>query len=64
MLLLGKHGENLMKAAEKTRQKLSSSQPKTPNAKYNSKRWKVNLSSLEEYLLYMSDESLDNILED
>ena len=53
-----------MKAAEKNRQKLSSSQRRTPNAKYTSKRWKVNLSLLEEYLQYMHDDSVDSILGD
>jgi len=47
-----------MKAAEKTRQRLSSSETRTANAKYCSKRWKINIASLEEYLDYMEDENL------
>lgn len=51
-----------MKAAEKTRQRLSSTQTRTANAK-NSKRWKINLTSIEEYLDYMEEENLRLIIE-
>lgn len=52
------NGVVLMKAAEKTRQRLSSSETKTANAKYCSGRWKINITSLEDYLDYMEDENL------
>ena len=47
-----------MKAAEKNRQKLSYAQTRTANAKYNStaRRWKINLSTIEDYLEYMEDD--------
>lgn len=51
-----------MKAAEKNRQQLSSLQSRTPNAKYNSRRWKISLSTLKEYIQYMSDESFENTI--
>jgi|GEM_PF-3290980 len=45
-----------MKAAEKNRQNLSSSETRTANAKYCSKRWKINIVSLEDYIDYMENE--------
>jgi hypothetical protein len=50
-----------MKAAEKNRQRLSSSETKTANAKYCLKRWKINIAALEDYLDYMEDDNLKYI---
>ncbi|MFH0703161.1 MAG: hypothetical protein V2B14_06465 [bacterium] len=47
-----------MKTAEKNRQKLSSSQTRAANAKYNFGRWKINLTTLEDYLQYMAEDNL------
>jgi len=49
-----------MKAAEKNRQKLSSSQSKTPNAKYNIKRQKISLTSVIDYVEYMEEDSVNS----
>lgn len=46
-----------MKAAEKNRQNLSSSETRTANAKYCSRRWKINIASLEDYLDYMEEDN-------
>ncbi len=46
-----------MKAAEKNRQKLSSSEMRATNSKYKSnKNWKINLAAIEEYIEYMTDD--------
>lgn len=49
-----------MKASDKNRQKLSSSETRSPNVKYKSKKWNVNLSAVQDYIQYMSDENLSN----
>ena len=55
------NGVKLMRAADKIKQKLSSSESRITNAKYKSKNWKVNLSALKDYLQYMSDDDLSII---
>ena len=47
-----------MKAADKNRQKLSSSQARTANSKYIDKRWKINLANLEDYIEYMEEDNV------
>jgi hypothetical protein len=44
-----------MRVNEKTRQKLSCAQSWEANAKYciSSKRWKINVNALEDYIDYM-----------
>jgi len=49
-----------MKAADKNRQNLSSSETKMANAKYNSKRWRINLTNLADYIEYMEEENVIN----
>ncbi|EKE03189.1 MAG: hypothetical protein ACD_20C00234G0011 [uncultured bacterium] len=46
-----------MKAADKNRQKLSSSETRATNAKYQSnKKWKINLAAIEDYIEYMTND--------
>ena len=50
-----------MKTTDKSRQNISYSQSKTANAKFLTKRMKININSLENYLEYMyMDEEFDN----
>ena len=55
------NGVNLMRAAEKNRQKLSSSETRTANAKYDARRWKININTVEDYLDYMDEEKLNYV---
>ena len=46
-----------MKAAEKNRQNLSSSETRATNAKYISKKLKIDLSLLQDYIEYMEEDN-------
>ena len=47
-----------MKSTEKIREDLSLSRVREANAKYNcTKRWKINLSAVDDYIKYMEEDN-------